>query len=75
MSISKIESMLLLAMLVSTFFVQCGSEPAKSQTLEAMQCNYVGGIITFHRCENEEVVCYQGETGLSCEWKAERVSQ
>jgi len=37
--------------------------------MDAMECVYVRGLIDFHRCENEEVICYQGETGLSCKWK------
>ena len=70
MRILKIGNGMIVALLASTSLIQCGkSNTAQSKTMDAMECVYVRGLIDFHRCENEEVICYQGETGLSCKWK------
>lgn len=50
--------------------IRCGSQPAKAGEKPSITCDYVLGW-NFKRCENQEVICYTNDVGLSC-WKKEQ---
>jgi hypothetical protein len=56
--------------IASLFPNSCGSAPtakAASDDID-ISCKFLDSW-DFKRCENEEVICYTNENGLSCKWK------
>ena len=57
--------------LLIIMLIGCGSVKAKTNTEDDeinIQCVFLDAW-DFKRCENEEVVCYTNDHGLSCKFK------
>lgn len=64
--------MKIIILLIAISFIQCGSsETAKATAPIELHCEFVssGGNMNYQRCENQEVICYSNDSGLSCKWK------